>query len=63
MINTDTIQQEMEQEEQPNKVDDMSGEINPYKELIINNAEKNGAIDDTNGAMVDFEQHFELCPT
>ena len=28
MINTDTIQQEMEQEEQLNKIDDMSGEIN-----------------------------------
>ena len=40
MINTDTIQQEMEQEEQLNKIDDTSEEINPYKELIINNAEK-----------------------
>ena len=40
IINTDTIQQEMEQEEQLNKIDDMSGEMNPYKELIINNAEK-----------------------
>ena len=40
MINTDTIQQEMKQEEQLNKIDDTSGEINPYKELIFNNAEK-----------------------
>ena len=40
MINTDTIQQEIEQEEQLNKNDDTSGEINPYKELIINNTEK-----------------------
>ena len=30
----------MEQEEQLNKIYDMSGEINPYKELIINSAEK-----------------------
>ena len=30
MINTDTIQQEMEQEEQLNKMDDMNGETNPY---------------------------------
>ena len=40
MINTDTIQQEMEQEEQLNKVDDANGETNPYQELIVNNAEK-----------------------
>ena len=30
----------MEQKEQLNKIDDMSGETNPYKELIVNNAEK-----------------------
>ena len=30
----------MEQEEQLNKIDDMSGETNPYRELIVNNAEK-----------------------
>ena len=29
-----------EQEEQLNEIDDMSGETNPYKELIVNNAEK-----------------------
>ena len=40
MIDTDTIQQEMEQEEQLNRIDDMSGEINLYKELMINNADK-----------------------
>ena len=40
MINTDTIQQEVEQEEQLNKIDDKSGETNPYQELIVNNAEK-----------------------
>ena len=39
-INTDTIQQEVEQEKQLNKLDDDSGEENPYRELIINNAEK-----------------------
>ena len=39
-INIDTIQQEMEQEEQLNKIDDISGETNPYRELIVNNAEK-----------------------
>ena len=40
MINVSTIQQEMEQEEQLSKIDDTSGEINPYRELIINNTEK-----------------------
>ena len=30
----------MEQEEQLNKIDDLSGETNPYRELIVNNAEK-----------------------
>ena len=40
IINIDTIQQEIEQEEQLNKIDDMSGETNPYKELIVNNAGK-----------------------
>ena len=40
IINADMIQQEIEQEEQLNKIDDMSGETNPYKEMIVNNAEK-----------------------
>ena len=40
MINTDTIKQEIEQEKQLSKIDDTNGETNPYKELIVNNAEK-----------------------
>ena len=40
MINTDTIQQEMEQEEQLSKIDNTSGETILYHELIVNNAEK-----------------------
>ena len=36
----DTIEQEMEQEEQLSKIDDTSEETNLYHELIINNAEK-----------------------
>ena len=40
MINADTIQQEIEQEKQLNRMDDENGEINPYRELIVNNAEK-----------------------
>ena len=39
-INADTMQQEVEEEKQLNKMDDDNGEENPYRELIINNAEK-----------------------
>ena len=40
VINTETLQQEFEHERQLDSIDDTSGEINPYKELIVNNAEK-----------------------
>ena len=40
VINTDTIQQEIEQEKQLSKIDDMNGEINPYRELTVNDAER-----------------------
>ena len=39
-INADMVQQEVEQETQLNKLDDDSGKENPYRELVINNAEK-----------------------
>ena len=35
MINTDRIEQEIEQEKQLDKMDDTNGETNPYKELIV----------------------------
>ena len=40
VINTDTLQQELEHEGQLNKIDDTSRKTNPYQELIVNNAEK-----------------------
>ena len=40
MINIETLQQELEYERQLNKIDEMSGDINLYKEMRINNAEK-----------------------
>ena len=40
MINTDTVQKEIEQEKQLNRIDYNNGEINPYTELIVNNAER-----------------------
>ena len=41
VINTETLQQELEHKRQLNRIDDTSGEINPSKELIVNNAERN----------------------
>ena len=40
IINTDMIEQEIEQEKQLSNIDDTSRETNPYQELIVNNAEK-----------------------
>ena len=40
IITTNMIQQEIEQEKQLGKIDDTSGETNPYRELIVNNVEK-----------------------
>ena len=40
MINAKTLQQEFEHKRQLNNIDDRSGDTNPYKELIVNNAEK-----------------------
>ena len=40
VINTETLQQELEHKRQLNMIDDTSREINPYKEFIVNNAER-----------------------
>ena len=40
IINVDTVKHEIEQEEQLCQIDDDSGEVNPYRELMVNNAEK-----------------------
>ena len=57
IINTDTLWQELKQERQLNRIDDTGGEINPYKELIVNNTEKNRTIIGTNGTVVYLRQH------
>ena len=62
MIDTDTIQQEIEQEKQLNRMDDVNGEINPYRELIVNNAERI-VTNDPDGTVVNTKQHIELCAT
>ena len=40
IINTDLIQQETEQEKQLGRINDTSGETNPYREITVNSAEK-----------------------
>ena len=39
-VNAEMVQQEVEQEKQLNRLDNDSGEENPYRKLVINNAEK-----------------------
>ena len=39
-LKIDTMKHEIEQEKQLNQMDDDNGEVNPYRELIVNNAEK-----------------------
>ena len=40
VINVDTVKHEIEQEKQLSQMDGDSGEINPYRDLVVNNAEK-----------------------
>ena len=40
MININTLKQEIEHDWELNRLDDKSRDINPYRELIVNNAEK-----------------------
>ena len=40
IINVDMVKHDIEQEKQLSQIDDDSGEVNPYRELVVNNAEK-----------------------
>ena len=40
MININTLKQEIEKDWKLYRLDDTSRDINPYRELIVNNAEK-----------------------
>ena len=44
IINISTIKQEIDQDWELNRLDDASRDINPYRELIVNNAEKTDTI-------------------
>ena len=39
-VNVDTMKLELEQEKQLSQMDDDNGEVNQYRELIVNDAEK-----------------------
>ena len=39
-IDTNTLKQEIERVQELSRLDDTSGDINPYRELIVNNVEK-----------------------
>ena len=40
IINIDTLKQGIEQDQELNKLDDTSGDINPYIEVVVTNPEK-----------------------
>ena len=61
MINADMIQQEIEQEKQLSRIDDRNGEINPYRELIVNNAEKAEPLMTQMEQWSIFSKYSELC--
>ena len=42
--NISTMKQEIDQDWELNRLDDTSGDINPYRELIVNNVEKTDTI-------------------
>ena len=52
--------QEIDQERQLNRIDDTSGKTNPYKTLIVNNAEKIEPLLTQNGAVDYHEQLTQL---
>ena len=54
-INMDTVQQEIEQEKQLNRMDDGNGEINPYRELYCQQCGKNRTTNDPDGAVVNIK--------
>ena len=44
-------------------MDDDNGEVNPYRELIVNNAEKIEMQKNPNGTVVNIKQLIKLCAT
>ena len=59
LINIRTMKQEIDQDDVLSRLDDTSRDINPYTELIVNNAKKTGTIW-SNGTVVNIKQHSQL---
>ena len=53
LINKETIREELDSEAELDKIDDNSGDENPYRELIVNNAYKIENTLSPNGTVVD----------
>ena len=54
-INADTIQQEIEQEKQLNRMDDRNGEINPIYRTYSQQCRKNRTTNNSDGALVNIK--------
>ena len=55
-----TEEQEIEQDRELSRIDDTSGEINPYKELTAKKSRKDRTNFNTNGTVVYTEQYTQL---
>ena len=60
MVNTETLQQELEHERQLNKIDDTSGDTKSIQRNDSTQCKKDRTIVSTNGTVVNFEQHVKL---
>ena len=60
MINAETLQQELEHERQLNKIDDTSGDTNPYKRIDSKQCRENRTLLAQMGTVVNFKQHATL---
>ena len=55
IINADSVKHEIEQEKQLSRMDDDSVEVNPYRELMVNNAEKIRNAENPDGTVVNIK--------
>ena len=60
MINTETLQQEIEHERQLNKIDYVSGDTKSLQRNDSKQCRKDKTIVSTNGTVANFEQHIKL---
>ena len=60
IINTDTLQQEIEHERQLNKIDDTKWRYKSIQRIDSKQHRENRTIVSTNGTVVNFKQHAKL---